>query len=174
MDWDGVAVIKSSLSENPVRQLRKSLNLTQEELSNKLGVSTQVVYLTESGVYNKVPQSIASFYAFNGGTELNQRYQAFITVTRLNSAELFDWENSFPVGYSLEEHPFVTYREHFNLARQAIAKLLCVQPALLYRLETGKLKKLPTQLVEALRAVGVKWETISLLNTWSEKFYWHS
>ncbi|MFC5559682.1 helix-turn-helix transcriptional regulator [Ureibacillus thermophilus] len=38
--------------KNRIRELRKAMNMTQEELSQKIGVSRQSIIAIESGKYN--------------------------------------------------------------------------------------------------------------------------
>ena len=165
--------MKLALADNPVRIIRKEKALTQQEFADLCKITVQMVYMVESGTYIDIPSSIMSKLVSEDHPEysIRSQYQTFIAATRANTASLYDWETQ-PVGYTLDTAPFQQYREHFNLSRQSVSKLLCVQTAKLYKLETGQTKKLPGQLVDALGSVGVPWRNIALLNTWTEKFYW--
>lgn len=143
-------------------------------MADECGIHPQALYMVESGTYSTIPPSIVSYLSKQDydSQELQGKYLEFVNATRATTRELYDWENIRPAGYSTAQPPFQTYRDVLGLSRQAVAKLLCVQSALLYKLETGKCKKLPGQLIEALRAVGVPWTVINTLNAWTEKYYW--
>ncbi len=51
--------------------------------------------------------------------------------------------------------PFISFRHQLELSQMAFAKLFCIHPGLLYRVERGISQTLPSQLAVALKEAGL-------------------
>lgn len=151
---DVAARTQLPLSTSPIRKARDKLGLTLNEVAEKAEVNYQTWYLTECACYSDIPPTIL-FFLEDAGFNLSwveREYTLYITRARNEFfLEYFRWYEVFL--FSGKEHPVVELREHVGLSRQAFAKELCVQPAILYKCEKGLTKKLPQQLRKALQDV---------------------
>ena len=160
------------LAENPLRIIRGKEE--QQTFANKLGVHISTLYLTECGCYWPVPSTILSALQKKFGidtTQFKKDYRAWIKQHRKQTSEQYPWDSiKFEVVLS-KIAPFEQMRTQLDLSRSRIAKLLCVQPAILYRLERGDFRSLPSAVELALSEVGVTGKVLAELNELTEEYY---
>lgn len=140
--------------ENPIRKVRLSRGRTLVEFADDCGVNYQALYLNECGVYPTVLPAILKILVKldNDATQLETEYIEFVYNKRLEFGEKHNTVNLPPPVGTL--HPFIGFRRALGLSRSKLAKMLCVHPAGLYRLELGLMKHLPGDLRDALLVAG--------------------
>lgn len=144
------------LDNNPVRRARVRLDLSLYAVASAAKVNYQTWYLTECGCYKEIPPVVLAFLEAEGFNvlHLENEYTDYVSETRDDFALRFR-----PVFEQLElgdeKNSVVEFRETLGLSRAALGKQLCVQPAVLYKVESGHSKGLPQQLREALIEVGI-------------------
>jgi len=125
-------------------------------------INLQTWYLTENGCYANVPPVILDYLEDQGFSAawVESAYALFIAKSR--AAFFLNYEvtiNSIEYSHKTRkdsaEHPLRTLCDSLGLSRQGLAKELCVQPSVLYKLESGKQKAVPNQLETALLEVGM-------------------
>lgn len=162
------------LEHSPVRLARARLNLTLKGASRAAGINYQTWYLTECACYDRVPLTVLHYLENQGFSSvwLEQEYKRYQercrTIFFLNYYELFDkvdFEN-----LTGNTHPVEWLRKSLGLSRQGFAKELCIQPAVLYKVESGRTKSIPQQLNEALIEVGLPETVLTQLREETEKW----
>lgn len=145
-----------NLQNNPVRRARLKMGLSLTAIAEAAKINYQTWYSTECGCYADIPPGILGFLEAEGFNvlHLETEYHDFVSETR---DEFYlthlDALNKFTL--SGEAHPVEEFRTALGLSRAALAKQLCVQPAVLYKVESGDSKGLPRQLRDALLEAGV-------------------
>lgn len=145
-----------NLDNNPVRRARLKMGLSLTAAALAARVNYQTWYTTECGCYAAIPPGLLEFLENEGFNvlHLENEYEDFVAETR----DEFYAEFS-PLYGSIEftglENPVTELRQTFGLSRTAFAKQLCVQPAVLYKVESGTSKGLPQQLRAALVEVAI-------------------
>lgn len=161
-----------NLKSNPVRKARERLNLSLQQAASKANVNYQLWYLVECGCYASVPPALLRFLEREGFNVLfvEEEYEEFVARTRdeFYAEHLADYPH---IEIETGLHPVVSLRNSFNLSRAGFAKQLCVQPSILYRVESGHTKKLPQQLREALVDVAIPEPIMKRLETGVEEWY---
>lgn len=147
---------KTVLSTNPIRVARLGQGKTLHEFAADLEINYQAVYLSESGVYPHILPTIKKYLVNTlklDPRNLDLSYYAFVYTNRKHFEYTFgpDWHLPEPL---LGDSPIVVWRESLNLSRSALSKGICVQPSMLSRVENKKMAMLPSQLIEALKAIG--------------------
>ena len=160
------------LSGSPVRKARKQLNKTVQQAADGADIHWQAWFMTECGCYNDIPPKIASYLANNGLTIDGEEYTEFRKSQQRDFGELFAiGERGLPPA-SLSQPPIRAYREHIGVrSRTSFAKGLCVQPALMYRLENGQVKYLPDQIYQALLVAGLSTEDADELDERTTEYF---
>lgn len=148
------------MTTNPIKDVRLKHRGTLDTFAAACDIHPQALYLNEQGVYPKILPKVVKYLQELGewDTLLELKYKQFVAEKRkvagdLNSLSEVDLgEPIFDIG-----HPFVVFREKLPgvLSRMAFCKDFCVQPSLMYRLETSGTKHLPEQLREALTESGL-------------------
>lgn len=161
------------LDANPVRVARRSMRKTIEQITKDANVNWQLWYLTECGCYDRIPPVISQYLADNGYFLLEQDYFEFQTRQRRRFSERFhpDTINALPSAAS-EGCPLTVYRLSLGVARLGLAKGLCVQPAVLWKVEKRHSKCLPAQLHQALLEFGMREENVNELDDRLEEWYY--
>lgn len=147
--------------ENPVKNARRYLNLTQVELANECGVSRQTVLRTEQGVYTSLPPSLGTRLVKDVPGIYNA-YHSWQTSKRKSSygkliePYLFD---------SLGDHPFHKWRIDSGLtSRMGVCKDFCLHPAVVTKFEnTLEHSLVPDIILDALRDAGYAEGTLTSL-----------
>lgn len=146
------------LQDSPVRQARERLHLTLKEAAKKSGIHKQTWYNIECCCYEEIPPKVIDFLESEGFSYawLVREYRDY--VRRSRAAFFLNYGADYGVidvaGW-IGVNPVVAFREHLGLSRQGLAKELCVQPGVLYKVENGKSTKLPAQFKKALLQVEV-------------------
>jgi hypothetical protein len=165
------------LQENPVRVARTLLHRTLVQAASGAGIHWQVWYLTECGCYETIPKKIKNFLNKHDTetriniTELESNYRGYQLGNRKAFGDTFK-QYSLSAA-SLQENPFASFRAVLGITRANCAKRLCVQPAILYKVETGRSRNLPESLLNALKDADLPVELIEELDTRLEEFYEH-
>lgn len=161
---------KHSLSTNPIRQVREQLGLSLDDMSKAIGCHLQALYMNESGVYPSILPEILHWLVGRGynRVELLLQYDEFVDKTRESFRNKY-YPYELPKPDALR-CPLRLWRESLGISRAGLAKGLCVQPSLLYRVEQGKAQSLPSQLRQALLYVGMTKEDVNELNYRTAEF----
>lgn len=165
---------RTILENNPIRRARKQLGMNMREFSEIVGVHYQAILQNESGTYESVLPAVLRFLVQQGydGQELLREYVEFQHLCRTSFGETQIWSYELLGSASLDRPPILNFREALDLSRQGLAKRLCVQPSVLYKLEKGQARRLPEQLEVALREAGMPAEMIDELNERTEEYYY--
>lgn len=160
-----------SLTQNPVREARKKLGYTLHEFAGVVGVNYQAIYLNECGVYQDVLPAVVSYLKRKGykENELQKDYQEFIRLRRQNF--LREYGPFKLVDVDSTESFMTTWRHSLGLSKMALSKLLCIQPTLVDRVETGKARKLPNQIRDAFHDLGFTFEELEEIDYRLEEFH---
>lgn len=137
------------------------------------GVHWQVWYLTECGCYEQIPKRIRQYLSHRLAErydDVEEKYRTYQRISRENARELLQANQELPQS-SLTYQPFRAYRETIGVSRAYLAKILCVQPAILYKLESGRSRNLPESLTRALKEAGLPVEIIEELDARTEEYY---
>lgn len=165
------------LQDNPIRKYRKREGKTIDQIAKDASVNAQGWYLTECGVYADPLPAIVSYLIKRGhsGTDLYREYREYVQNRRSGFGERHNCDPAelwLPAS-SLKQPPTTSFRQALGFSRMAFAKELCVQPALLYKLERGQKAKLPQQLSEALAEAGFSERLIEELDERVREYYDH-
>lgn len=159
------------LSGNPVRIARFRIGKTVQQAADGAGIKWQAWYMTECGCYNDVPPKIERFLYGLGYLLSSDEYTDFRKAQQRKFGELFIQDKGLPVA-SLAHPPIKVYREHIGVrSRTSFAKGLCIQPALLYKLENGQAKHLPDQIYQALVTAGLTVDQADELDERTREYY---
>lgn len=141
-------------SKNPIRQTRLANGKTLRLFARECGVELQALYLNECGVYNKILPSIkekmVKKYACDT-KELDRAYREFIQTKR---QEFANGHNCELAGPNHLRNPIIALREHYGFKRLGWAKIICIHPSILYKIERNKFWELPSSFTEALEESG--------------------
>lgn len=140
--------------ENPVKKIRKDLNLTQREAASIAGVTEQVILKTEQGLYPTMPPSV--LYSFGHLSNLSvglieAMYEDWInqelrTVKLPQAVGLYD---AWTSRYEFRGWRTVVCRlNDVSDTVNSFCKLFKMNPYVIQKYESGKLKQTPLQLVE--------------------------
>lgn len=151
-------LVDLNLADSPVRIARLDAGYTIEGAAKRADVSWHAWYNTECGMYAGIPPSIMETlvtWSFDRD-DLQAQYKAHQTRKRQNFGRIH-WYltvKELPAP-SKAIQPFRQFREKcLRVSRSRVAKALCVQVAVLYKLETGKNRSMPQQLREAMLEAG--------------------
>lgn len=168
---------------NPVHEWRLVNNYSLNEFAKATGVSKVAVQRTESGCYTTVPSGIVDAIldrptVLDDGTplthsdEISTAYRVFQARTRRLTYLTSKLSPTLPVGVSPAASPVVTWRLSSGVSSQLLlCKLLCMHPHVINQLETGKQRKLGSQMVEALTQAGYDDEFIEELSLRQAEYY---
>ena len=160
------------IEENPIRIARKQLKLTQEKFARAVGIHESAVLLNEQGCYQGILPNILEYLMDQDydGPQLQRDYQSFVSMCRkyMRNRLLLD---QFSLSSPTQTHsPISQVYAHTSSNRTKLAKLICVQPAFLYKLEHGQLSTLPSQVELALRDLGVSEIVLAQMNEQQDEF----
>lgn len=123
--------------ENPLKLTRLSLDLTQEGLAKKAGLSKSSVIRTEQGLYSSPPPQLLKALNMDYSKTL-PLYTAFQTLHRASNNSrsanpYFTWQN-----FSFLVEPSLAYRHPFEILLEGrsildFCKAFCVTPNLVTR-----------------------------------------
>lgn len=150
---------------NPIRVCRKQLNMTLAQFSEATGVHAQAIHLLENGCYYPVLPRVSSFLSENSiidPHELQEAYSSFQFHQRSSFGRQYSFSHLNTVGdWNGTQSPFEAFRiQVVRIARTALAKGLCVQPAALFRLANNQVKELPALVQAALSEAGLSMDLV--------------
>lgn len=147
--------------ENPVKNARRFLGLTQVELANECGVSRQTVLRTEQGVYTSLPPSLGEWLTRDVPGIYNA-YHAWQRAKRKHSYGKLIEPYSFD---SISDNPFHRWRVDSGLnSRMGVCKDFCLHPAVVTKFEnTVEHSLVPDIILDALRDSGYAESTLTAL-----------
>ncbi len=142
------------MNTNPIKRLRTELGMTQSTAASIAGVTEQVILKTEQGLYPTMPPSVLYSFAELSGLSVG-----------IIAAMYDDWINEalltvkLPQAVGLDEaylnrfefHGWKTVVCRLNGVPDTVnsfCKLFKMNPYVIQKYESGKLKQAPLQLVE--------------------------
>lgn len=163
---------KVDLIDNPIRIARKEDGYNLQQFAERCGVHYQALYLNEHGCYPTILPKIADYFRGTGRdiTLLEKAYRDFQRQLR----SLVNFERDYKLPAPDGEAPIRTFYTSIGYSRSKLAKSLAIQPALLYRLEQGQLKHLPSQVESALRDAGLSTAVLEELNARTEEHFYET
>lgn len=161
------------IEENPIRIARKQLHLTQEKFARECDIHESAVLANEQGCYAEILPSILEYLVDQGYSreQLKRDYHSFVSMARKYIAPFLSLRDFQLKPQVVSISPVVQLAEWANISRTKLAKLLCVQPSFLYKLERGELPHLPSQVEIALRDVGVPEVVLAQINERQDEFH---
>jgi DNA-binding XRE family transcriptional regulator len=144
---------------NPIRVARKERGWTLKEMAAKAGVHVQALYLNECGCYPHVLPSVLRLMVHvldRNPAQVEKEYNKFVADKRLT----FGGDHALNF-YTLDHlgepriHPLLAFRDSLRLSRMGFAKAICVQPTMLYNVENCQARRLPSELLKALKDAGL-------------------
>lgn len=165
---------RAGLAENPIRIIRKELKRNQKQFADDCGIHVSGLYLIECGAYSHIFPNILSHIRNKGydTKQVEKDYRLYIRHRREYERDTNTWANLSVEPLSLLSNPFQAFRSKVDSSRANFCKRLCIQPALVYRLEHGEFKSIPTSVSLALEDVGVPYLVREQLNEQIEEFYY--
>ena len=154
-----------------LKEIREAAGITQVGMAHRCGVSKQHIMRIEQGVYAKLNDAIAEAYAeltpdYAGLTAYQLICQYSIEVENRREALKYEiaehvlkqggWTNA-PVEFS-EFRKFIGYE-----SRIGFCKALACHPSTVLNYEKGKARRLPADVSNALRSVGVPKSLLELI-----------
>lgn len=154
---------QSVATDNPIRKLRLQHHKSLRQLSHECGVNIQALYLNECGVYSHIlpvvkKKLVKKYHA--DGQKLDQEYRMFISQKRF----FFDRDFSATLPENNGKNPVVSLRENLSLSRLGFAKVICVHPSILHKVEKNVLSDIPESLRIALLQCGFRVEDVRELS----------
>lgn len=164
---------RSDLADNPVRQARLRLSLTIKAISSRAQVQEQLWYLTECGCYSEIPPSVLSYLIEKEFSPnfLREGYNAFVSRKRRDFGEKYLHDKFELPEPSPRVEPISALRTQLGLTRTSFAKDLCIQPAILYKVENAKQRTLSQVIKNALLEAGLELELIRELDMRYGEYY---
>lgn len=149
---------------NPLKFRREYLELTQDQLASKAGVTRQVATLAEQGLYIQPPSRLIEVLA-GPNPEARQvliaNYLAWVNQKRYENQHLF-----LRVDLELTKagkHPWFTLKNQVaGKSNQAFCRALVYQPSLIREYE--KFGRGSINIFSALRQVGLEDKEIGILS----------
>lgn len=160
-------VVLMNPNENPVRIVRRQLNLTQVNLATRAKVSRMVVLRTEQGMYASIPDKLLTQLSTVAGFPVPRRdIQPIYEIWQREQRMLQEWVNEpFQVNGS-GRRAFINWRRAVSPvgdSAMGFCRLLCVHPNSLRALESGSSKSFPSQISQALIMAGIDQEKLDWL-----------
>lgn len=165
---------RAGLAENPIRMIRKELKRNQKDFAKDCGIHVSGLYLLECGAYSHIFPSVLGrleSLGFSRG-QVEKDYRQFIKKQREKERDTKVWLSISLDSPNLLLNPFSTFRLKADQSRTSFCKRLCIQPALVYRLEQGNFKNMPASVEIALTEVGVPTVVLAQLNEQMEEYYY--
>lgn len=157
------AQIKPS-TVNPIRTYRKAAGKTMVEFAQMIDIHPQAIFLAEQGCYVTILPAIRDYV--HSTEEDDALYRGYQLLKRSVNGPLYGISDITlstlgEPGYN--EHPIGMFRKLLGhtvgypngLPRMKFAKLFCLQPSELYRLEVLDKKNLSEQFTEAMHEAGL-------------------
>jgi len=125
--------------ENPVKLIRRQNGLSQRAAAEKIGCHYQLVYMSEHGMYWRIPVKIIDWMLENSPYtryEIEDSYAVFKVQHRKIAIDEYSL-GSLDVDALGKpgENPIVRLRESLGLKQSSFCKALCIPVAVLYLAE---------------------------------------
>jgi len=147
-------------NENPVRIVRRQLNLTQVSLATRARVSRMVVLRTEQGMYASIPDKLLTQLSTVAGFAVPRRdIQPLYEIWQRDQRLLQEWVNGDFTPTGTGRRAFINWRKAVSPlgdSAMGFCRLLCVHPNSLRALETGSSRSFPSQISQALIIAGIE------------------
>jgi DNA-binding XRE family transcriptional regulator len=160
------------IEENPIRICRKALHMTQAKFANEVGIHESAVLLNEQGCYHEILPKILEYLVEQDydPKQLQRDYLSFVSMCRKYVRSKLSLDEFRLGDQFVTLSPIHQLYRYMKMNRTKIAKLICVQPALLYKVEHGESTHLPSQVELALRDVGVRELVLAQMNEQQDEF----
>lgn len=155
-------------SVSPIRFVREANNLSIRDAADAIGCHHQALYHNEIGCYSHILPVIMDWLVQNSDYKqghLKLAYQRYQEHVRAKSKDLYNW-----AGVTLEhigvpgDNPIIKFREHFDMSRAGLCKVLCLPTATLYAAENpdagNLMAAVPVDLIHWLEWCGVSEEVL--------------
>ena len=143
--------------DNPIKELRETLNLSQRELSERLSCSVSTILRTEQGLYNDIPPLLMDWYTEHSdftATPITD-YRRYQTRQRLrNGVSLVPYTEGREGGYFIWEieYFFIWWRKSNGYKeRLHFCRAFCYHPSTIIRFEKGVAKNPPKEVLDLFR-----------------------
>lgn len=158
---------------HPFKALREHHNITQEQLANAAGTTSQSILRYEQGLYEKPSEKIIDALVKLSGVaapKLLLRYEYWRLAHQERAAPVFAANR--PLLVKAGEHPFVTFRSSLGYeSRMAFCKLLAIHPSVVAEYEKGNQKHIPRMIKNALINGGCRRITVDQLDQFGVIYY---
>jgi transcriptional regulator with XRE-family HTH domain len=169
------------MRNNPIKEARLDLNLTQHELASRAMMTPNALIKYEQGLYPEVSTKIITALAWALDQDLTS-YSAVLSkayknwrVDKLLDARIFFRHNTEVRGLNPTGgvNPFVCWRTHHLhiSSRLEFCKLLVLHPAVVQKYEQGEMRQMPESLYKTLLIVGVTKDSLDYLDILGERYY---
>lgn len=167
--------ILPTIVRSPLAELRYRQKLSIQEAADQAGVHYTFWFNTEKGSYNeiskKILKSMTSWREEIDFEKLKEAHRDFISILRQKAGERYKLSEYGHGSPLVSQNPFIIFRESLGLSRAGFGKTFGVQPNVLYRLEHGQSRTLPSQVREALLDAGMNGDAVADLDERVEEFY---
>jgi len=169
-----------SMRENPLKEARLSLNLTQSELASQANITPNALIKYEQGLYPEPSPKILT--ALTTALDQDSDYPGVLTKAYYNwrMDKLLDARVVFRHNHVVRGlhptggiSPFVCWRlYHLHISsRLEFCKLLVLHPAVVQKYEEGQMRTMPVSLYETLVLVGIEKDSVDYLKLLGERHY---
>lgn len=152
--------VQQRLNRSPVRKTRRSLRTSRVELARQLRLNDSVLYLAELGCYSNLPIRLLEFFREKEVVirTLLPAYSQFRKDEREIAGNHFNLLDFNPEHADLD--PIAALSLYIGGSRADLSKVLCLSPAVLYKVERHIPQTLPLDFRVALRQCGMTTEQI--------------
>lgn len=168
------------MRENPLKEARLALNLTQSQLANLADVTPNALIKYEQGLYPE--PSLKILTALVTALDADSDYADTLTrayynwrVDKLIEAKVVFKFNTVIKGLHPTGGvgPFLCWRlHHLHISsRLEFCKLLVLHPAVVQKYEEGQMRSMPVSLYATLLAVGLTADSVNYLSILGERYY---
>lgn len=144
--------------ENPIRAIRRYNGLSLRNAAIKIGCHYQAVYMTEHGMYFRVPPSILYWAGGVGDmteAKIEEVYQSYRAAKLVDASERYSMAKLRVDDLGIPgENPVRGLRNFLGFTSSKFCKEFCVPVSMLYEAENNS-KSLPGKLADVLRQMGV-------------------
>lgn len=156
-------------SNNPLKQARLNLGLTQKELAFHLAMTPGAVLKYEQGLYEQPSQKLVEYLAYDDEEAdlLVLDYHSW----RCRKRRSVNLPALGALSFSKDFHPMETYRNSLQKSPQGFCVMLCIHPGSYADYESGHLSNMPRSLSEALSDGGLSRVEITIIQDYAREFH---
>lgn len=144
--------------ENPVRAIRNYNGLSLRKAAKRIGCNYQAIYMTEHGMYFRVPPIILDWAGGVGDKtedQIEKAYDAYRDGRIKATSEKFSMHMLRVDDLGIpDENPVLSLRKFLQLTTSGFCKEFCVPVSMLYEAENHA-KSLPSKLADIFEQMGV-------------------